>query len=77
MFSTEELKALDSKYFSLIAVRDYDETIMSRNIGIYDTSIIRSIQEKGHVLYFISIKLRIPTSSAWQSKYAETGNHKH
>ncbi len=33
MFSTEDLKVLDPKYFSIIAVDDYDVTIMSRNTG--------------------------------------------
>lgn len=33
MFSTADLKALDPKYFSVIAVDDYDVTIMSRNTG--------------------------------------------
>lgn len=33
MFSTEDLKALDPKYFSIIAVDDYDVTIMSRKTG--------------------------------------------
>ena len=31
MFSTEDLKCLDPKYFSIISVDDYDVTIMSRN----------------------------------------------
>ena len=33
MFRTEDLKCLDSKYFSIIPVDDYDVTIMSRNTG--------------------------------------------
>lgn len=33
MFSTADLKALDPKYFSIIAVDDYDVTIMSKNTG--------------------------------------------
>lgn len=33
MFSAEDLKVLDSKYFSIITVSDYDVTIMSRNTG--------------------------------------------
>ncbi len=35
MFSTEELNTLDRKYFAVIAVNDYDVTIMSRNTGHY------------------------------------------
>ena len=35
MFSTEELNSLDRKYFNVIAVNDYDVTIMSRNTGHY------------------------------------------
>ena len=33
MFSAEDLKVLDPKYFSNITVSDYDVTIMSRNTG--------------------------------------------
>ena len=33
MFSAEDLKVLDPKYFSIITVSDYDVTIMSRNTG--------------------------------------------
>ena len=33
VFSTEDLKVLDPKYFSIIAVDAYDVTIMSRNTG--------------------------------------------
>ena len=33
MFSTEDLKCLDPKHFSIISVDDYDVTIMYRNTG--------------------------------------------
>lgn len=33
MFSAEDLNVLDPTYFSIIAVDDYDVTIMSRNTG--------------------------------------------
>lgn len=33
MFSTAKLKVLDPKHFSIIAVDNYDVTIMSRNTG--------------------------------------------
>jgi hypothetical protein len=35
LFNTEDLKCLDPKYFCIIAVDDYDVTIMSRNTGHY------------------------------------------
>lgn len=35
MFRTEDLKCVDSDYFNIIAVDDYDVTIMSRNTGHY------------------------------------------
>ena len=35
MFNTEDLKCLNPKYFNIIAVDDYDVTIMSRNTGHY------------------------------------------
>ena len=33
MFSNEDLKCLDPKYFSIIDTDAYDVTIMSRNTG--------------------------------------------
>ncbi|MGN8946353.1 hypothetical protein ACTNEF_14890 [Bariatricus sp. HCP28S3_E4] len=35
MFNTEDLRCLDPKYFCIIAVDDYDVTIISRNTGHY------------------------------------------
>lgn len=35
MFSTEDFKWLDPKYFNIITVNDYDVTVMSRNTGHY------------------------------------------
>ena len=35
MFSNEELKSLDRKYFAVIAADEYDVTVMSRNTGHY------------------------------------------
>ena len=35
LFNTEVLMCLDPKYFCIIAVDDYDVTIMSRNTGHY------------------------------------------
>ena len=45
MFSTEDLKVLDPKYFSIIALDDYDVTIMSRNTG--HTSYIHNPEYPG------------------------------
>lgn len=56
MFSTEDLKVLGPKYFSIIAVADYDVTIMSRNTGHNGTSIIQSIREREPASYFTSIR---------------------
>ena len=39
MFSQEELKSVDSRYFNIITVDDYDVTIQSRNRGITGTCI--------------------------------------
>lgn len=33
MFNAEDLKCLEGDYFNIIAVSDYDVTIMSRNTG--------------------------------------------
>ena len=35
MFSNEDLKCLDPKYFQIIYVNEYDVTVMSRNTGHY------------------------------------------
>ena len=35
MFSKQELKSLDRKYFTVIAADEYDVTVMSRNTGHY------------------------------------------
>ena len=35
MFSNEELKSLDRKYFAIIAADEYDVTVMSLNTGHY------------------------------------------
>lgn len=35
MFSQEELNSVDSRYFNIITVDDYDVTIQSRNTGHY------------------------------------------
>ena len=35
MFSAEEIQSIEKKYFNIIAVNEYDVTIMSRNTGHY------------------------------------------
>ena len=35
MFSKEELRSLDTKYFVVIVADEYDVTVMSRNTGRY------------------------------------------
>ena len=35
MFSKEDLRSLDTKYFAVIIVDEYDVTVMSRNTGHY------------------------------------------
>ena len=35
MFNSDDLKCLDPAYFNIIAIDDYDVTIMSRNTGHY------------------------------------------
>ena len=35
MFSKEELRSLDTKYFVVIVADEYDVTVMSRNTGHY------------------------------------------
>lgn len=47
MFSSEDLKCLDPRYFSVITTDAYDVTIMSRNTAITGICIIRSIRNRG------------------------------
>lgn len=35
MFDTEQLKTIDSRYFNIIMVDEYDVTIQNRNTGHY------------------------------------------
>ena len=35
LFSAEDLKCLNPRYFNIISVDDYDVTVMSRNTGHY------------------------------------------
>ncbi len=35
MFDANDFKCLDPKYFNIIAVNEYDATVMSRNTGHY------------------------------------------
>ena len=66
MFNTEDLKCLDPKYFNIIAVDDYDVTIISRNTGHY--WYLHNPEYPGEG--FTSV------SSAWQSKYSEAGGER-
>lgn len=69
MFSKEELKSLDRKYFAVIAADEYDVTVMSRNTGHYwyihnpeypgKGSCIIFHKHKGHHICIISMAGRI------------------
>lgn len=52
MFSNDELKRLDPKYFQIINVNEYDVTIMSRNTGHYWYLHNSEYPEKGTVIIF-------------------------
>ena len=52
MFSTEELNSLDRKYFNVIAINDYDVTIMSRNTGHYWYPHNPEYPERGTIILF-------------------------
>ena len=73
MFNTEDLKCLDSKYFNIIAVDDYDVTIMSRNTGHYWYFHNPEYHGEGTVSIFHKHKYSHPIPSARQSQYAATG----
>lgn len=59
MFNTEDLKCLDPKYFNIIAVDDYDVTIISRNTGHYWYLHNPEYPGEGTVIIFISTRLHI------------------
>ena len=54
MFSNEDLKCLDPKYFNIIAVNEYDVTIQSYNTGHYWYLHNPEYPEKGTVIIFHS-----------------------
>ena len=54
MFSNEDLKCLDPKYFSIINTDAYDVTIMSRNTGHYWYLHNPEYPEHGTVIIFHS-----------------------
>ena len=52
MFNTEELNSLDRKYFNVIAVNEYDATVMSRNTGHYWYMHNPEYPEQGTIILF-------------------------
>lgn len=54
MFTNEDLKCLDPKYFSIITTDAYDVTIMSRNTGHYWYLHNPEYPEQGTVIIFHS-----------------------
>ena len=63
MFSKEELKSLDRKYFAVIAVDEYDVTVMSRNTGHYWYIHNPEYPGKGSCVIFHKHKAHIRTIS--------------
>lgn len=59
-FYTEALKRLDSKYFNIIAVDNYDVTIMSRNIRHYWYRYNPEYTGEGTVIIFHKHKFSHP-----------------
>lgn len=52
MFNTEELNSIDRKYFNVIAVNEYDVTVMSRNTGHYWYMHNPEYPEQGTIILF-------------------------
>ena len=52
MFSAEEIQSIDKKYFNIIAVNEYDVTIMSRNTGHFWYPHNPEYPERGTVILF-------------------------
>ena len=60
MFSKEELKSLDTKYFAIIVADEYDVTVMSRNTGHYWYIHNPEYPEKGSCVIFHKHKASHP-----------------
>ncbi|MGN0416681.1 hypothetical protein [Anaerostipes faecalis] len=60
MFSAEDLKCFDPKYFCIIAVDDYDVTIISRNTGNYWYIHNPEYPGEGTVIIFHKYKASYP-----------------
>ena len=60
MFDIEDLKYIDSKYFCIIAVDDYEVIIMSRNTGHYWYLHNPEYPEEGTVIIFHKHKFSHP-----------------
>ena len=54
MFDANDLKLLDTEYFVIISVSDYDVTVMSRNTGHYWYLHNPEYPEQGTVIIFHS-----------------------
>lgn len=73
MFNTKDLKCLDPNYFCIIAVDDYDVTIISRNTGHYWYLHNLECPGEGSVVIFHRHRLCHPLSFARKSQYSEAG----
>ena len=60
LFSKEELKSLDTKYFAVIVADEYDVTVMSRNTGHYWYIHNPEYPEKGSCVIFHKHKASHP-----------------
>ena len=60
MFDIEDLKYIDSKYFCIIVVDDYEVIIMSRNTGHYWYLHNPEYPEEGTVIIFHKHKFSHP-----------------
>ena len=63
MFNNDDLKYLDPVYFNIIAVDNYDVTIMSRNTGYYWYIHNCEWPDVGSVVVFHKLDTNIPTIS--------------
>lgn len=60
MFSSEQLEKLDSKYFNVILVSDYDITIQSRNTGHWWYLHCTDYPNEGNLLLYHKHEYRHP-----------------
>ena len=77
MFDTEQLKAIDSSYFNIITVDEYDVTIQSRNTGHYWYLHCTGVPGDAVCIIFHKHKYSPSLPPARARKQPQTGDSEH